>query len=150
MKADGQELAGFRHVYTPTTRFGELRLSARDQPPTFWVSASGFITPRLLRADFEYAEAFGRGHVEGWAYVVDIRRVRLVHPWNLVLLSRLRGLPNLNRWIVVTDSAALRIGFSLLPHAWRPDEIVDDPEAALNSLHQSIFEQRSNKTPAPR
>ena len=135
---------GFKHVYTPTSVFGELELAARERPATFWVTARGGIGPKLLRSDLAYAQAFGRGHPEGWDYVVDLRSVRWVHPWNPVILAGLRELPHLRHWIVISDSGFLNWLLSLGPHRLRPDRVVADPDSALELASQDCVEPRAS------
>ena len=148
MSEDAGELEGFKLVYTPSSRFGELRLLAREEPATFWVRASGGITPALLRKDLEIAAAFGRGHPNGWVYVADIRQVRWVHPGNVVQLLKIRSLPNLASWVVVTGHSFLRTAQSWMPPALRADHVFENQGEALR--HVDAVLNTDKKAPVPR
>ncbi len=122
---------GFKQVYGPTWRFGSLQLLAREHPATFWVVAKGTIIPRLIRVDLEYASAFARGHPDGWDYVVDLRAVSFVHPWNIVELRKIRRLPHLRDWVAIARPGLAATLLRNAPGAVRPDRVVSRPQDAL-------------------
>lgn len=144
----GEEAAlpeGFKLVYGPSWRFGTLRLASREASAAFWVEARGFVIPRLIRVDLEYAGAFGRGHPEGWDYVVDARKVRFVHPWNLTLLARVRGLPHIRSWTVITSPGFSEGLLKCAPSRIRPDYIVHDVREALVLLDNAAEERAASE-----
>lgn len=133
---------GFKLIYGPSWRFGSLRLAAREAPAAFWVEARGFVIPRLVRVDLEYAAAFGRGHPEGWSYVVDARRVRFAHPWNLSLLAKVRDLPHIQSWTVITSTGLSESLLKIAPARVRPDNIVHGAREALELIECRASEEQ--------
>ena len=120
--------------YTPgkilNRRTGSLSFATSNDPAVFWIEARGFITPSLIREELPIVESFGREHEEGWDYVVDTTRVRLIHPYNPLLLRKVRKLPNNRRYIII---APLLIRFFGRAVSWliRPTHIVGTLEEAL-------------------
>ncbi len=99
--------------------------------PHLWIAARGYIGPSLLRADLALAAEFGRSHPGGWIYVADIRRVRVVNPLNVLWLRRIRRLPNIRQYVVVTPSRLVRLMLRLSSWLVRVDRVVRDPAELL-------------------
>lgn len=137
---------GFKLIYGPAWRFGSLQLASRESPAAFWVQARGVIIPRLIRVDLEYAAAFGRGHPDGWDYVVDTRGVRMVHPWNLIELRKLRQLPHLRSWVVIASPGLLATLQRCAPALVRADYQVGDAAEAFELLARQAGEQTAPTT----
>jgi hypothetical protein len=98
--------------------------------------ASGYIGPRLLRRELAAAGEFGKGHSEGWSYIVDTRRVRAVNPINPFLLRRILRLPNVSRYVVIAPRwirALARLGAVIV----RPTELVGTPAEAFAATRTS-------------
>ena len=108
---------------------GCLRLCTRSAPPALLVQAFGYIGPSLIRADLAFAEGFGRIHSSGWDYVVDTTGMRCAHPLNPLWLRRIRGLPNLRRYIVIAPFAATRFAIRMARCVVQPDAVVSSLEA---------------------
>ncbi|MCP3918108.1 MAG: hypothetical protein GY711_21375 [bacterium] len=122
---------GFAELARVERRLGSVVLGTREEPPVFWVAASGFVTPSLLREDLRRAEAFGRAHSWGWDYVADTTRVRAVHPANPLLLRRIHDLPFLRRYITVAPSWATRFAIVSMRAVVRCDVVARSTEQAL-------------------
>jgi hypothetical protein len=112
---------------------GEIRLSTRDQPPSIWVIASGYVGPSLLSAELEFAERFARKHADGWTYVADTTKVVVINPLNVVWLRRIRALPGLRRYVVIAP-LWMRLLAPLVAAAVGVDEVVADAKAALAAI----------------
>lgn len=125
--------AGFELHELLEGRLGTIRVGSRPQPACLWSQPSGYIGPRLLRKELACASGFAARHPEGWHFVVDTRRVRLINPVNPLLLRRLIRLPHLRGYISISPPwirLLARIGQVL----FRPTHLVGVDEEALAIL----------------
>jgi len=104
-----------------------------QDPAIFWIVAEGFITPSLIREELPIVESFGRDHSEGWDYVVDTTRVWFIHPYNPVLLRKIRTLPNNRSYIIIAPFMVRLLG-RLVTWLIRPTRIVRSVDEALSFL----------------
>lgn len=65
---------------------------------TVVVKPKGYVSPRMIRADFEFISNLK----EEVDYFVDLRRFILPHPLNLVYLRKIGALPHINSYQVIT------------------------------------------------
>ena len=72
----------------------------------------GFITPSIVRKDVAAMEEFAT-RTPSWDYIVDSKRVLLIHPLNGLVLKRVPKLPNIRRYIVAAPNPILRCLFHL-------------------------------------
>jgi hypothetical protein len=81
--------------------YGRLRLYTSHNK--FIVRPSGVINPSLVKIDLKFAKEFGEKSLD-WDYIVDTSEVKFANPINLIFLSNVKSLPNLNRYIIYAPS----------------------------------------------
>ena len=72
-----------------TGRLGSLHLYEVRDPIAILIVANGAISLRMIRREIELVTTFAAGHPQGWCYLGDVRRVRLLNPVNLLALRRI-------------------------------------------------------------
>jgi hypothetical protein len=87
-------------------RLGTISLYELADPVAVLVVASGAISLRMIRREVEAVAKFARFHADGWCYLGDVRRVRLLNPLNLAVLQRIRRLPGIRRRVIVVPRFA--------------------------------------------
>lgn len=118
-------------------RLGSLSFAISNDPPVFWIVAKGFITPSLIREELPIVEEFGKRHPGGWDYVVDTTRVRMIHPYNPMLLRNVRNLPNIRRYIIIAPPMVRFFGRAV---SWliHPTHIVSNTDEALEITSKRV------------
>jgi hypothetical protein len=100
-----------------------------------------------LRRDLEWAADFGRRHPAGWTYLVDTGQVRFINPANLLVLRRVKQLPNLTAYIVIIPSRIVRLASGALAPILTPDAVVATiEEATVPGQHRA---PRARESPYP-
>jgi hypothetical protein len=87
-------------------RRGSITLYEVDDPVAVLVIARGAISLRMIRREIELVTAFAAEHPQGWCYLGDVRRVRLLNPLNLIALRRIGRLPGVRRRVIVAPRPA--------------------------------------------
>ena len=87
-------------------RLGTITLYALADPVAVLVVASGAISLRMIRRETELVATFAAGHPQGWCYLGDVRRVRLLNPLNLLALRRIGRLPDVRARVIVAPRPA--------------------------------------------
>jgi hypothetical protein len=87
-------------------RFGSISLYGLRDPVGILAVARGAISFRMILQDLEHVSAFARDHADGWCYLGDVRRVRLLNPRNVVALRRIATLPGVRRQVIVVPRLA--------------------------------------------
>ena len=80
--------------------------------------------------------------------MADIREVRWVHPGNVVQLLKIRALPNLAAWVVVTGSSLLHTAQAWMPPALKADYVCKTNSEALQCVANVL--NSNQKAPVPR
>jgi hypothetical protein len=120
---------GFTLIGAASRRGGRLELLSRADPPALLVRAYGYVGPSLLREDLSFAARFGAERPQGWDYIVDTTYVRVANPLNPLWLRKIRGLPNLRRYLVVAPNPAVRAMIRAMGWLVRPDQILERLDA---------------------
>ena len=89
-----------------TGRLGSLHLYEVRDPVAILIVANGAISLRMIRREIELVTTFAAGHPQGWCYLGDVRRVRLLNPVNLLALRRIARLPNVRHRVIVAPRSA--------------------------------------------
>jgi hypothetical protein len=111
-------------------RHGSIQLYELREPVAILAVARGIITLKMIRQDITRVAAFGRDHPEGWSYLVDIRRVRLLDPRNVIELRRIRVIAGIRHYVAVVPGLAALLGFLA------PAEVTTSVDDALNRCHR--------------
>lgn len=121
-------------------RLGNVRISVAEAPALIFIEPSGYIGPTLLQKTLEFARDFGKRHPEGWDYIVDSLHLKVPNPLNIYWLRKIRHLPNLRKYIVVTPPffPVRLVEKMVLSKLVGPDVILDS-KAQLNPLYESDF-----------
>lgn len=122
------------HCMTLETRTGAMHLEFDEDTPTVVAVASGHVGPKLAAWDLQQAGEFGRGHPEGWWYVVDTGAVGVPNPINLRLLKQIRRMPNITGYVVIAPKAPFRAIARVLRFISAPDAVVRTREEAMDFL----------------
>jgi hypothetical protein len=89
-----------------TGRLGSLQLYELRDPVAVVIVARGAISLRMIRREIEFVTTFAAEHPQGWCYLGDVRRVRLLNPLNLVALQRIGRLPGVRSRVIVAPRLA--------------------------------------------
>jgi hypothetical protein len=123
-----------------------MEISTLDgPPPVLLVVSRGYVGPTLIRQDLEHAAAFGRGHPEGWWYVVDPTDV-LPNPVNIVYLKAISRLPNVRGYLVVARRRPMRVMGKLMSRLGGPDRVFASEAEALAAVTEGIDEVGTKPT----
>jgi hypothetical protein len=118
-------------------RLGHVRISVAEAPALIFIEPSGYIGPTLLQKTLEFAQDFGKRHPEGWDYIVDSLHLKVPNPLNIYWLRKIRNLPNLRKYIVITPPflPVRLIEKTVLASLVGPDMILDS-KMQLNRLYE--------------
>jgi hypothetical protein len=120
-----------------TSRFGALEVCSRERPACLWSLPSGYIGPRLLRSELACANDFAEAHPEGWWFVVDTRKVRMINPTNPILLRRLLRLPHLMGYVSISPRW-IRVLAWFGRIIFRPTHLVTTEDEAMSILAATV------------
>jgi hypothetical protein len=119
--------AGARLVETIEGRFGSIEMYEVADPVLLVGIGSGAISYAMIRRDIAHVADFARRHPDGWSYVADVRRVRLLNPRNPIALRRINRLPGLRRYVVVAGRLFATVA------RFGPAEVTTSVEDALDA-----------------
>ena len=86
--------------------WGSLTITSEEN--LFIVKPKGVITPELIKKDLVEARKFA-DRAGPWFYVVDISDVLVAHPMNLFQLKKIKSLPNLHGYYVISRYSIQRL-----------------------------------------
>jgi len=89
-----------------TGRLGSISLYELADPVAVLAMARGAISLRMIRSEIDLVSDFAQRHQDGWCYLADVRRVRLLNPLNIAALRRITRLPGVRHRIIVAPGAA--------------------------------------------
>src|SRR5437764_4168565 len=102
----GWPLDGSQVLDVVSGQFGSIMLHELVDPMAVVAIAHGAISLRMIRREVEVVARFADDHPQGWSYLADVRRVRLLNPVNLVVLQRIGRLPGMRRRVIVAPRLA--------------------------------------------
>ena len=108
--------------------------SAPPAPPILLVTATGLITPAMVRADLAVARRFAEEQGgRPWWYVVDPTEA-LPHPANVRHLHAVRRLPGVAGYFVVARRQPIRAVSRVLVRLGGPHAVFRTLDAALDEI----------------
>ncbi len=102
----GWPLDTAKQVEVVTGRLGSITLYELRDPVAVLVVARGAVSLKMIRHEIEYVTEFAKHHTQGWCYLGDVRRVRLLNPWNLIALRRIGRLRGVSARVIVVPAFA--------------------------------------------
>ena len=94
----------------------------------------GFITPSLVKDEIEQIHNYGQKFQKPWTYCVDTAFVKFAHPLNILHLRKIKSLPNIDYYYLVTQSPLLK----LLQIVLKPILKVDKVFKTMKELDQYL------------
>jgi hypothetical protein len=105
----GWPLDTAKKVEVVTGRLGSITLYELGEPVAVLVVARGAVSLKMIRHEIECVTEFAKRHPQGWCYLGDVRRVRLLNPWNVIALRRIGRLPGVGARVIVVPAFARRL-----------------------------------------
>jgi hypothetical protein len=99
-------IADARPLEVVSGRLGSITLYELHDPVAVLALAKGAISLTMIRHEIDHVAQFAGEHPDGWCYLADVRRVRLLNPLNLAALQRIGRLPGVTRRVIVVPRLA--------------------------------------------
>lgn len=106
-----------------TRKYGKIEMFKQLQSKTILVIPKGVIGLSLLKEYLRFIEKLDQEDEEKFNHIVDTSEVKFANPLNPLWLRKISKLKNLNLYIVIVPSNALRFFVKLMRWVNRPDHV---------------------------
>ncbi len=111
------------------SRFGYIDIFTNEDKSLLYAEPNGYVDPSLVKKDLQFLEHFDNSTSTHWTYIINISKVKIVHPLNPFLLNRIKKFSNLNEYIVYAPSPIVRVMLHLTSWINQPDKILKNQKA---------------------
>ena len=118
--------------------YGSVEIKTYDLLPVFFISAKGIINPHLVKKVLKEAEEFAKDHPKGWRYIVDTSKVRWGNPRNMLLMRKIKKLPNIKEYLVVAPSPIIRFGEGLTKKWLKVNQVFKNEDELMSYLRPEL------------
>jgi len=84
----------------------------------------------------KFLEEFDRSSKGKWTYIVDVSKVKIIHPLNPFLLKGLKQFSKMKEYVVYAPSPIVRVLLNLTNWINKPDRIIKDRKELLVAFNQ--------------
>lgn len=114
--------------------FGHIDVFTNSERTILYIIPHGYVGPKLVGKDLEFAFEFEKRHQNKWTYIVDTSKVKVANPLNPFYLRKLQKLKLMKEYIVYAPSRFVRMMLKLSGWISRPDRVLKTEESLLLEL----------------